>query len=69
MLTFLMPSLPALPQIDVPAIYRKKQALLALCAFECDFDQTLEMDWSDEACLKTEAGEMRGCLVAILCIH
>lgn len=41
MLTFLMPSLPALPQIDVPAL-SEKQPLLALYALECAFDQTLE---------------------------
>lgn len=41
MLTFLMPPLPAPPQIDVPAM-TAKQPLLALCAFERVFDQTLE---------------------------
>lgn len=42
MLTFLMPPLPAPPQIDVPGAISAKQPLLAMCAFECGFVQTLE---------------------------
>lgn len=49
MLTFLMPLLPAPPQIDVPGAISAKQPLLAMCAFECGFVQTLEngLVWAD----------------------